>query len=154
MHNTRAGEGGFTLLEVMVALVIASLGLLALFEFQRELTRAQRSAERAMLKATMRRSVMSMLRDSNPMAQPQGQVVLPPGRFLQWAVRPASVLKQGIGARNTDGPYQVQVFTVTARVTDAQGRVLDQFNFDRLGWRRPAPPVPVPPASAPQPALP
>jgi prepilin-type N-terminal cleavage/methylation domain-containing protein len=133
LRNRRAG---FSMIEVLVAMAIASVGLAAIFELQHQLTSGQRRYERAMHRAELKRDMLAILRDLNPLAQPSGQIELPPGQRLRWAARPISTLRVSAGLPVGDGPFQVQLYTVTAQVTDDGGRSLEQVSFDRMGWRR------------------
>lgn len=124
-------------------MAIASIGLVAIFELQHQLTSGQRRYERAMVRADLERNTLSILRDLNPLAQPTGHIDLPPNQQLRWQARPIGALRQTTGFPVGDGPFLVQLYTVTAQIQDAGGKPLEQVSFDRMGWRK------ITPAAAP-----
>ena len=135
---------GFSLIEALVALAIASLCLLALFGLQRQLVSSQRRFEAATARAQAQRNVLALVRDLNPEAQPEGATALPDGERLSWTSRPASPLRPALTAGGSAGPYLVRLHLVAAQLTDAKGVVKGAVSVERMGWR------PARPASPPQ----
>ena len=140
-------RGGFSLLEALVALAIASVCLLVLFGLQRQLVGSQRRFEAAAARAEAQRNVLALVRDLNPEAQPEGATALPDGERLSWSSRPASPLRPALAANGSAGPWLVRLHLVTARLTDAEGAVKGVVSVERMGWRPVRPPSP-PPAGA------
>lgn len=129
---------GFSLIEALVALAIASVCLLALFGLQRQLVSSQRRYEAAVARAQAQRNILALVRELNPEAQPQGSTALPDGERLTWTSRPVSPLRQALTQGGSAGPYLVRVSAVEATLTDAAGAVKGRVSVERLGWR-PAP---------------
>ncbi len=149
---------GFSLIEALVALAIASVCLLALFGLQRQLISAQRRYEAAVARSEAQRNVMALIRDLNPEAQPEGATALPDGERLSWTSRPVSPLRPALTLSGNAGPYLVRLHLVQASLTDAGGAVKGAVSVERTGWR-PAPRGAQPPAGAgaaapPPPSLP
>ncbi len=135
---------GFSLIEALVALAIASVCLLALFGLQRQLVSSQRRFEAATARAQAQRNVLALVRDLNPESQPEGVVALPDGERLSWTSRPASPLRPALTAGGSAGPYLVRLHLVQAELTDARGATKGAVSVERMGWRpaRPASPSP------------
>lgn len=129
---------GFSLIEALVALAIASMCLLVLFGLQRQLLSAQRRYETTTARAEAQRNVLALVRDLNPEADPEGSTALPDGEHLQWTSRPASPLRPALTLAGAPGPYLVRLHWVQATLTDAQGAVKGAVSVERMGWR-PAP---------------
>ncbi len=155
-------RAGFTLLEALVALAIASVCLLALFGLQLQLSRAQRRYEAAMARADARRNILALVRDLNPELQPEGSVDLPDGERLSWTARALSPARRALTPSGQPGPFAVRLYAVDAAL-GREGAARDTVTVERLGWRRlaaqgsggaataplPGPPPPPPPPSAP-----
>ena len=131
-------RAGFSLIEALVALAIASVCLLALFGLQRQLVSAQRRHEAAIARAAGARNVLALVRDLNPEAQPQGSAALPDDERLEWTSRPVSALRPALTAGGAAGPWLVRLSLVQARLVDGRGAVKGAVSVERMGWR-PAP---------------
>ena len=129
---------GFSLIEALVALAIASMCLLVLFGLQRQLISAQRRYEAAVARAEAQRNVLSLVRELNPEAQPQGAAELPGGERLAWTSRAVSLLRPARTPGGGASPYLVRLSVVQATLTDARGAVKGAVSVERMGWR-PAP---------------
>ena len=150
MRRGRPKRAGFSLIEALVALAIASVCLLALFGLQRQLVSAQRRYEAAVARAEAQRNVLALVRDLNPEAQPEGSAALPDGERLSWTSRPASPLRPALTASGSAGPWLVRLHIVRAQLADAQGVVKGEVSVERMGWRpaRPASPSLAPAGAA------
>ncbi len=146
-------RAGFSLIEALVALAIASVCLLALFGLQRQLVSAQRRYEAATARAEAQRNVMALIRDIDPETQPEGSTALPDGEHLSWTSRPVSPLRPALTPGGEAGPYVVRLHLVKAALTDARGAVKGVVSVERMGWR-PAPRAALSPSGAGPAALP
>lgn len=131
---------GFSLLEALVALAIASVCLLALFGLQQRLVDGQRRAEAAVARAESRRNVLALVRDLNPELQPEGAVALPDGERLTWTSRPLGPPRRALQASGAPGPFAVRLHEVHAALTAGAGARLVELSVERMGWRRVAAP--------------
>ena len=127
---------GFSLIEALVALAIASVCLLVLFGLQRQLALGQRRSEAAMARAETRRNILALVRDLNPAAQPTGTTALPDGERLFWTSRPLASPRRALDLSGGASPFAVQLYEVRASLTDGAGVVRETVSVDRMGWRR------------------
>lgn len=152
------GPRGFSLIEALVALIIAAISLAAVLELQRQLADGQARYERTLSIAQLQRDALALTADINPAARPEGRVPLAAGRSLRWRAEPRSAVALNSGSAASGRRYAMQLYRVTVDILDPSGVALGQVAFDRVGWQRlgrPAPyippPTPVPsrPAAAP-----
>jgi type II secretory pathway pseudopilin PulG len=125
---------GFSLLEALIALGIAAVCLVAIFDLQRQLVEGQRRYEAAAARAEMRRNALTMLRDVVPGTTTSGQLTAPPGLTVSWTATPISDQKINNAFPTGTGNFSVQLYRVQAQVLDGRGRRVDQFTIERLGW--------------------
>lgn len=136
MQAAARGRGGFSLIEALVALAIASMTLMAIFELQIQMTRSQQRAALAIEQVAAQENALALTRTLNPMAQPQGRIELPGGDTVVWSAEPRSERRVNAGFPEGDGMFEVQLYRVVVGVERAQGRPPAPLVFDRLGWRR------------------
>ena len=129
-------RSGFSLVEALVALAVASMCLLALFGLQVQLTRAQRRYEAALARSEARRDILALVRDLNPAETPDGRAAVPPDGTLRWTSTPLTAARQGLDAAGAPAAYAVRLYRVDATLTTADGRVRDSLSVDLMGWRR------------------
>lgn len=127
---------GFSLIEALVALAIASMTLMAIFELQIQMTRSQQRAALAIEQVAAQENALALTRNLNPMEQPQGRIELPDGDTIVWSAEPKSERRINAGFPVGDGAFEVQLYQVTVGVERAQGRPPAPLVFDRLGWQR------------------
>ena len=136
MTASASRREGFSLIEALVALAIASVTLLAIFELQLQMARGQQRAARAIAQSAQQENALALTRNLNPMDQPQGRIELPGGDTVVWSAEPRSERRVNAGFPQGDGAFEVQLYRVTVGVERAQGRPPAPLVFDRLGWRR------------------
>lgn len=132
---------GFSLIEALAALIIASLVLLSAYSLQQQMLDAERRYERALLLSELKRTTIVLVRDVNPAAEPRGSRVLAGNRVARWTVLP-----KGAFVRATGGLHEVRLYRMTVILHEADGRPAGQLQFDRLGWRPVSAPGPAPPS--------
>jgi prepilin-type N-terminal cleavage/methylation domain-containing protein len=147
------GSPGFSLIEALVALIIAAISLAAVLELQRQLADGQRRYERALEIAQLQRDALALTANINPAAQPDGTVPLAAGRSLRWRAEPRGAAALNTGSATAGRRFQMQLYRVTADVLDPSGAAMGQVAFDRVGWRRLDKPAPYVPPPAPPPSL-
>lgn len=132
----RPPRPGFSLIEALVALTIASLVLGAIFELQLQMARGQRRAVAALDRVAAAENAIALTRDLNPMATPTGRIDLPDGDIVRWDARPRAASRVNAGFPYGDGLFEVQLFTMTVAIERPTGTSPAPLVFDRLGWRR------------------
>ncbi len=125
---------GFSLIEALVALSIAAISLTAILELQQQLVRGQEHAEAAMRRVTLRQNMLVAVRDLNPMAQPAGDMSLPPNLTLHWTSEPISPEKVNSGFPSGEGVFRVRLYRVTIAAVGADHSQLATLSVERLGW--------------------
>ena len=141
-------RAGFSLIEALVALIVAAMALTAVLELQRQLADGQARYQRALTLAGLERDAMTLMADVNPTEQPEGALLLPGGRSLRWVVQPLGPPALNTGSARSGRAFELRLYRLTILIRDASAGPLGQFAFDRVGWRRLAAPAPyVPPPS-------
>ncbi|WP_313472958.1 prepilin-type N-terminal cleavage/methylation domain-containing protein [Brevundimonas sp.] len=136
MSTRGRGRDGFSLIEALVALAIASMTLMAIFELQIQMTRNQQRAALAIEQVAVQENALALTRSLNPMAQPQGRIELPGGDVVVWSSEPRGERRVNAGFPAGQGAFEAQLYRVTVEVERAQGRPPAPLIFDRVGWRR------------------
>jgi len=150
---------GFSLIEALVALIIAAMALAGVLELQRQLADGQRRYERALMVAGLQRDAIALLTDVNPTATPQGTAPLTAGRSIRWTSSARAEPVLNTGEIRTGRRFEMRLYRVEATVLDRDGSALGFLAFDRVGWRKldapqPYVPPPAPPSRSPTPGLP
>ncbi len=128
-------RAGFSLIEALVALAIASVSLLAIFGLQQQMTKAQRQLEATLDKSRLERDAIESIQNLNPEANPNGTFQAGSDLKVTWISAPISAEKPSISFPNSPGPLQVRLYRITMRLFDAKGRPIGSYQFDRVGWR-------------------
>jgi len=138
MPGCRMGtrRSGFSLIEALVALTIAAMVLGAIFELQIQMARGQQRAIDVIEQVVAQENALALTQDINPMATPEGQIVLPEGDTVRWSSAPKGEPVINAGFPVGDGQFSVQLFTVTIEVERRTGRSPAPMMIDRLGWQR------------------
>ncbi len=126
----RARRGGFSLIEAMAALLIASLVLLAALSLQQQMALAEQRYERALGLSEVKRTAMMLVRDVNPASEPVGSRPLAGHRRVSWTSTPVSDFQVA-----REGPFQVRLYRVDATILEQDGRATATLHFNRVGWR-------------------
>lgn len=133
----RRRVAGFTMMEALVALAIASVSFAVLFDLLHQLVDGQRRNEQTLRRAELQRNALVLLRDVNPQTEPTGEVELPPNLHLRWSSEAVTDGQTMAGYSRGSSTYYVQLYRIDAEVADAQGRVVQAFSVERLGWELP-----------------
>jgi len=152
---TARRKSGFSLIEALVALIIAALALAGVLELQRQLAVGQQRYERALMVAGLQRDAIALLADVNPTETPQGSEPLTAGRSLRWTSAARSQPVLNTGAIQVGRRFEMRLYRVNVTILDRDGSALGQLAFDRVGWRRLAAPARyIPPPTLPPPRPP
>jgi prepilin-type N-terminal cleavage/methylation domain-containing protein len=128
-------RAGFSLIEALVALVVAALCLLAVFDLQQTFTKGEERAEHALLVSGLQADAAALLTDLNPTLRPSGAAPMAAGRRLQWSSEPLGAPRQGQGFPAGAGRFEVRLYRVQGDILAPDGRLLARVAFDRVGWR-------------------
>ncbi len=154
----RTNQRGFSLIEALVALIIAALVLSGVLELQRQLASGQARYQRTLELANLERNAFALMANINPAQTPDGQLDLGGGRRLLWTASPRGVPTLNTGAPVPGRRFQLQLYSVSATIIDRDGRSLGVLGFERVGWRKLAKPqpyvAPAPPPPKPSPPAP
>lgn len=129
-------RAGFSLIEALVALAIASMTLMAIFELQIMMARGQARAERAVDQVVAQDNALSVVRDVNFSEEPQGRIDLPGGDQIQWTSEPLTQPKLNVGYGTREGLFEVTLHQVTVQIVRQGQPSPSPLQFERLGWRR------------------
>lgn len=132
----RRARSGFSLIEALVALLIAALVLGAIFELQIQMIRGQQRAVDAMDQVRAQENAIALMRSVNPMAEPDGEIRLDGGDVIRWTAQAKTAARRNTGFPSGDGQFEVQLFTMSVEIQRATGRSPGPLVFDRVGWRR------------------
>ena len=129
-------DAGFSLVEALVALIVASMALLAVYELQQQLARGQQRYEQALALAAMQRNALALTQDLNPTASPSGEAPLTGGRTVRWTSTPLTAPRANLGYTAGAGQFALRLYRVEVEILDARRRRLGTLSFERVGWRR------------------
>lgn len=132
----RHGRAGFSLIEALVALAIASITLMAIFELQIQMARGQERAQRAIAQSAMQENALALTRMVNPMERPEGVITLPGGETVRWVSTPKGRPMTNAGFPVGQGAFEVQLYTMTVSIQPVAEPPPAPLTFDRMGWRR------------------
>jgi len=125
---------GFTLLEAIVALVIFTMGALALYGWlsSNVITlgriRAQQEQER------MQASALDLVRRGNPMLEPEGVRTAGDLR-VTWKATLVEPAKSAVSQSGAAGLYAVGLYALDVRI-EREGRELQRFGVRQVGWKQ------------------
>ncbi len=132
--SSRSREG-FSLIEALVALIVASMCLIAIFELQQAFAKGEERAEHALFVSSLQADASALLTDLNPSERPSGMAPMAAGRRLQWRSEPLTSPRQGQGYPSGAGRFEVRLYRVEGDVLAPDGGILARVAFDRMGWR-------------------
>ena len=130
------GRDGFSLIEALVALAIASMTLMAIFELQIQMARSQQRAALAIEQVAAQENALALTRAVNPMERPDGSIIVPGGETVRWISVPKGRPVTNAGFPVGQGAFEVQLYTMTVSIQPVAGPPPAPLTFDRMGWRR------------------
>ncbi len=133
--RTRAGEAGFSILDVLIAVAILGVALVPLLQLQGLSAReaGRQAALREEARAT--RNALAILREINPAREPVGRRALGGDEIMTWRARPLAAWRGAIGQSVADSAFEAALFELDVDIRDARGRTIARFTTETPGWR-------------------
>ena len=132
----RRSRAGFSVIEAVVAMAIAAIALTAILSLQQQMAASQVRHEAALHRLGLRRAAIVLIRDINPLTTPSGTAAIAPGLVMEWTAETRVPPRRGIGFGGSDSEFSVGLYTVSVRLQDRDGKTVDQFRVERVGWKR------------------
>ena len=134
----RRSRAGFSVIEAVVAMAIAAIALTAILSLQQQMAASQVRQEAALQRLALRRAAIVLIRDINPFSTPTGTAAIAPGLVMEWTAETRVPPRRGIGFGGSDSEFSVGLYSVFVRLQDRDGKTIDQFRVERVGWQRSA----------------
>lgn len=127
---------GFSTLEAIAAVAVVAIALTPLIALQSYVARTHLRYEQTYERTRLQRNAFALLRDLNPVTQPEGVIELETGVRMSWASRAKTPPTLTAGYPIGDGEFDVTLFEVQVRIEDARGQEKARFTIDRVGWQK------------------
>ena len=134
----RRSRAGFSVIEAVVAMAIAAIALTAILSLQQQMAASQVRQEAALQRLALRRAAIVLIRDINPLTTPTGTFTIAPGLTMNWTSDTLAQPRRAIGLGGSDSEFSVGLYTVSVLLQDRDGKTIDQFRVERVGWQRSA----------------
>ena len=130
----RRAQTGFTLLEAIVALVVFTMGALALYGWlSTNIITLDRIRARQQMELTMH-SALDLIRRTNPMDTPVGDRQA--GKLKgSWVSAMLEQAKPNVVQSGRPGIFVVGLYEVSVRVS-RNGQLLQTFQVRQVGWKQ------------------
>lgn len=133
-NQRRKRHAGFTLLEAIVALVIFSMGALALYSWLGVNLKTLDRVESRREAVALTRSALDQVRRVNPMETPRGRRKL--GEILiEWESRPIEPERNAVSQLGFPTIFKVGLFAVQVRVSRGATE-LERFQVRQVGYKQ------------------
>ena len=130
----RRAQAGFTLLEAIVALVVFTMGALALYGWlSTYIITLDRIRARQQLELTMH-SALDLIRRTNPMDTPVGERQVGDLK-VSWISALLEPAKPNVVQSGRPGIFVVGLYEVSVRVS-RNGQLLQTFQVRQVGWKQ------------------
>jgi len=128
-----AKDGGFTLIEAIVALVILSGSLIAFYDFLSTMLNSAGRVQAAATAYDLHANALELARTINPMDMPEGTFALSHYR-IHWVAQPIDDVRQSSRYPSGPGPFSVALYRVTFSFPDDPG--ISPIDVTKLGYHR------------------
>jgi general secretion pathway protein I len=128
-------QRGLSVLEALFAIAILAVAIAPILAVQAQATREFGRVAEARVQASAEMNALALLREINPMDEPEGARDLGGGQRLTWRATALSSERRSIGSEAPDGAFDVALYRYDATVRDANGRRIAAFSVEQLGWR-------------------
>ena len=128
-------RAGFALLEAIVALALLAAALVPIFSLMSTSLDGAFRLSQATLRAELEISALEVMRNNNPMAQPEGQILLSP-YVITWAARQVTPNTDSVRYPRGIGLYLMALFDTHISVRDQTGKIITEFNLTQVGYKR------------------
>lgn len=132
----RAREHGFSVLEALFAVAILAIAIAPILAVQTQATREMGRLEKARVQASAEQNALALLKEINPMAEPEGAREIGGGQVLSWRATPLSYVRRSIGRDAPNGDFDVALYRFDATVRAADGARVTVFSVEQMGWRK------------------
>lgn len=132
----RRPRSGFSVIEAVIAIAIAAIGLSAILGLQQQLAKSQAKDEEALQRISVRSAALVLVRDINPMQKPAGRAIIGAGLNASWTSEVIMPPTRGLGFGGAPSAFNIGLYTVTVSIEDPNRVLLDRFMVERLGWER------------------
>jgi len=134
-HHLSAGQQGFSLLEMIAALTILTIGSVVLFSWlgqtMGQLTRFQLQETESMA----RLQAVQFLSNQNPATAPSGKQLFDQF-YLEWTSSPISETRDSVSPQEGLGLYQITLYNVQSRAFHHDGREWFAFSVRLAGYKQ------------------
>jgi len=135
----RASERGFSTLELLVALAILSVGLMALIDFKLGLMEQQEYLLTRQEAIIVESNALAMLSRINPAEKPNGRIGLGDGSALSWTAQPVTRVRPMLSWLGRETGFTVARYRTNYTV-ERNGKTVAKGVVELVGRR--APPAP------------
>jgi len=126
-------QQGFSLLEVIVALVLITSTGMALFSWMNTNTLSLQRVQFVQQRNIATRNALMYINTINPLQTPQGSTTL--GSYIvNWNSKALEPPKDGMAHTGGQGFYQVGLYEVAVEVQDLDKQVLANFTVREVGY--------------------
>ncbi len=132
--SARRHATGFTLLEAIVALVVFSMGALALYGWLSTNVIALERVRERQEQEVVAQSALDLVRRLNPMLAPSGQRSIG-DLVVSWTAKPLEPPKAGVMQSGGKGIFDVGLYLLDVRV-QRDGTQVHAFEVRQIGWRK------------------
>jgi len=134
-RGKKAREGGFTLLEAIVAMVLVGTAGVALFDWVNTSLATMRRIEDANGRADATANVLEFMEHVNPMLRSEGRATLGP-YAIEWRSQPLASPVDGVNYPSGPSIYQLAMYRTTVVVKGEGGRPWFEVRLRQVGYRQ------------------